>query len=81
LKYHYVREKVLKRDITFSFISIVDQIADMFTTAILQGCDYICNPTGKSDNLVGQAFMLVNEQKPSFAFLEGQSCAWLEACL
>ena len=29
--YHYIREKVLNKDITISFISTLDQIADIFT--------------------------------------------------
>jgi hypothetical protein len=32
--YHYVREKVLNKDITVSFISIVDQIVDIFTKGL-----------------------------------------------
>jgi hypothetical protein len=32
--YHYIREKVLNKDITISFISTSDQIADVFTKGL-----------------------------------------------
>nr|KYP62170.1 Copia protein [Cajanus cajan]KYP62182.1 Copia protein [Cajanus cajan] len=44
---HFIREKILSRDITTQFVNFTNQLADVFTKS-LRGprIDYICNKLG-----------------------------------
>ena len=44
---HFVREKILSRDIVTKFVKSNDQLADMFTKSLTCPCiNYICNKLG-----------------------------------
>ena len=50
IDYHFIREKILSRDITTSFVNSNDQLADVFTKS-LRGprISYMCNKLGAYD--------------------------------
>ena len=47
---HFVREKILSRDIVTKFVKSNDQLADMFTKSLIDlRINYICNKLGTYD--------------------------------
>jgi len=50
IKYHFIREKIVSRDIKPQFINSIDQLAYIFTKSLREHrIDYICNNLGTYD--------------------------------